>query len=56
VYDPRSVLRCFDALGSDQKVAILYSMLDSLVLANVLYLQSNPETPGVYDAGLRYEP
>lgn len=56
MYDPRYVLRCFDTLGSDKKVAILQDMLESLVLADVLFLQDNPETPGVYEAGLQYQP
>jgi len=56
MYDPRYVLRCFDTLSSDKKVAILQDMLESLVLADVLYLQDNPGTPGVYEAGLQYEP
>jgi hypothetical protein len=56
VYDPRFVLRSFDTLNPDQKVAILYSMLDALVLADTLYLQSNPGAPGVYQANLVYQP
>ena len=56
MYDPRYILRCFDTLSSDKKVAILQDMLESLVLADVLYLQDNPGTPGVYEAGLQYQP
>ncbi len=56
MYDPRFVLSSFDTLGSDKKVAILQDMLESLVLADVLYLQENPSTPSVYQAGLVYEP
>lgn len=55
MYDPRFVLRSFDTLDPDSKVAILYSLLDGLILADTLYLQQNPDTPGVYEAGLRYE-
>lgn len=55
MYDPRYVLRSFDTLNPDQKVAILYAMLDALVLADVLFFQSNPQTPGVYEAGLQYQ-
>lgn len=56
MYDPRFVLRSFDTLDPAPKVAILNGMLDALILADILYLQANPGTPGVYEAGLRYEP
>ncbi len=56
MYDPRFVLRCFDTLDADKKVAILHGMLDALILADTLYLQANPQTPGVYESNLVYEP
>lgn len=55
MYDPRFVLRTFDTLSPEAKLAILRSLLDALVLADTLYLQVTPSCPGVYDAGLRYE-
>jgi hypothetical protein len=55
VYDPRFVLDTFDTLPSDQKIAILYALLDALVLADTLYFLANPRCPGVYEAGLQYQ-
>jgi hypothetical protein len=55
VYDPRFVLGCFDTLAPPSKVQILYSLLDSLILANTLYLQSTPSTPLLYSANLVYQ-
>jgi hypothetical protein len=56
MYDPRYVLRSFDTLNPDQKMAILGSLLDALIFADTLYLQSNPSTPLIYEANLHYEP
>ena len=56
MYDPRFVLRSFDSLSGDDKLKILSSLLDSLILADSLYLLSSPNAPALYDAGLRYEP
>jgi hypothetical protein len=56
MYDPRYVLRSFDSLDQNAKVAILQSMLESLILADTLYLKQTPATPLLYEAGLRYEP
>jgi hypothetical protein len=56
MYDPRFVLRSFDTLGPDDKLKILRSLLDSLILVDSLYLLSAPSTPLLYEAGLHYEP
>jgi hypothetical protein len=55
VYDPRFSLRSFDALSADAKVAVLNALLEALILANSLLLQTDSSLPLLYDAGLRYE-
>lgn len=55
MYDPRFVLNSFDTLSPDAKVKFLYHLLDSLILADTLYLQATPSCPLLYDAGLRYQ-
>lgn len=56
MYDPRFILRCFDTLDQPGKLAILRSMLESLILADTFFLAEHPGTPLLYEAGLRYQP
>ena len=55
MYDPRFILNTFDSLAPEAKVTILYGLLDSLILADMLWFKANPRCPGVYDTPLVYQ-
>lgn len=55
MYGPRFRLRSFDSLGEPSREAVLRLMVEALVLANLSYLREHPETPPLYESGVRYE-
>ena len=55
MYDPRFELTCFETIDPDSKIEILEALLGALVLANLAYLRSHPDTPRLYASGVRYE-
>jgi hypothetical protein len=48
-------LRSFDSLAPPEREAVLRLMMEALVAANVAYLREHPETPPLYESGVRYE-
>jgi hypothetical protein len=45
----------FNPLASrDDNAAVLKAYLEALIVANLVYLRSNPQTPLLYNSGVRY--
>jgi hypothetical protein len=55
VYLPRFELRAFDRLPREAQKAIVYALLEALILANRYALASLTPTPFLYASGIRYE-
>jgi hypothetical protein len=55
LYGPRFRLRSFDSLDPPSREAVLRLMMEALVAANVAYLNEHPDTPRLYESGVRYE-
>lgn len=53
-YCPRFELDAFDVLGDSWKRGILGALVEALVMADRAYLRDNPQTPSLYDLGIRY--
>lgn len=54
MYRPIVELGCFEAVAPAVKVKILAGLLDALILADLAYLDARPETPALYQSGVRY--
>lgn len=54
MYAPSYRLASFDVLPERVKFEVLGLLLDALILANVRYLQVRPQTPNLYESGVRY--
>ena len=55
MYGPQFRLRSFDVLDAPSREAVLRLMMEALIAANVAYLLAHPETPRLYESGVRYE-
>jgi hypothetical protein len=55
MYGPQFRLRSFDALDTPSREAVLRLMMEALIAANVAFLRRHPETPRLYESGVRYE-
>ena len=55
MYGPQFRLRSFDVLDVPSREAVLRLMMEALIAANVAYLRLHPETPRLYESGVRYE-
>jgi hypothetical protein len=55
MYGPQFRLRSFDVLDVPAREAVLRLMMEALIGANVAYLRLHPETPRLYESGVRYE-
>jgi hypothetical protein len=55
VYGPQFRLRSFDVLDASSREAVLRLMMEALIAANVAYLRLHPDTPRLYESGIRYE-
>jgi hypothetical protein len=55
MYGPQFRLRSFDALDMPSREAVLRLMMEALIAANVAFLRRHPETPRLYESGVRYE-
>lgn len=47
-------LESFESISIEEKVEVLYKLLDALIHANVCWLRRNPGAPLVYSAGVPY--
>jgi hypothetical protein len=54
VYAPHFQLRSFDSIREGARFAILQFALDCLTAANTAWLLEHPETPLLYESGVRY--
>jgi hypothetical protein len=54
VYTPSFRLRSFETIPDGYKLAVLQNLLEGLTIANIAYLLSQPHTPDLYAAGIRY--
>lgn len=48
-------LRSFDGLGERQRETVLRLLLEALVAHNAAYLRAHPDTPGIFESGVRYQ-
>lgn len=53
-YCPRFELRAFDVLDPAWKRGVLGALVESLVMADRAYLRDFPNTPPLYQAGVKY--
>lgn len=56
MYAPSFRLKCFESISEKKKFGVMHMLLEALVMANVAYLLDHPETPRLYQAGVRYVP
>jgi hypothetical protein len=54
VYAPHLQLRSFDGISEEHRFAILQLALNVLTAANIAWLWAHPETPLLYESGIRY--
>jgi hypothetical protein len=54
VYAPQYRLKSFETIATPAKFVILRALLEALTTANMVYLQTNPHTPFLYESGVRY--
>ena len=55
MYGPQFRFRSFDVLDVPSREAVLRLMMEALIAANVAYLRAHPDTPRLYESGVRYE-
>jgi hypothetical protein len=55
LYAPHFMLRAFDTLSDDAKLGALVQLLEALTAVNCAYLAQHPDTPLLYESGVRYE-
>lgn len=48
MYSPVMMLRSFESIPHAGKVAILHALVETLIVANIEYLRSHPDTPPLY--------
>jgi hypothetical protein len=53
-YTPRLELRTFDELSHAWRRGILGALVEAIILADRAFLRDHPETPPLYQAGVRY--
>lgn len=54
MYGPQFRLRSFETISDGYKLGVLQSLLEGLTMANVAYLLARPDTPMLYQSGVRY--
>lgn len=54
MYCPLLEIESFGGMSPEQREQVIRFYLEALTYANMLYLRGHPETPSVYEAGLRY--
>jgi hypothetical protein len=55
MYGPQFRLRSFDVLDAPSRETVLRLMMEALIAANVAFLLAHPQTPRLYESGVRYE-
>lgn len=55
MYAPHYRLKSFEYIPEHAKLGVLDFLLEALTAANVAYLLLRPETPTLYESGVRYE-
>jgi hypothetical protein len=54
VYSPHFQLRSFENIRESSRFGVLQFLLHALTAANVAWLLDHPETPMLYESGVRY--
>lgn len=54
MYSPRFCLRSFEIVGATGRDDVLKMLFEALIASNVAYLRTCPDTPRLYESGIRY--
>lgn len=55
MYSPRFCLLSFRGIAPEGRERVLLQLFEALVTANIAYLHEHPETPRLFESGIRYD-